>query len=231
MKVRGWRVVLVLLLALSLGFAAPGVAHAQDNAAVAINTKDGSDVIRLAFNIHRTMNDSVDSGNAAVAFASCTDCTTIAVAIQVVFIMSDASVIAPENVAIAINQECTACNTFASAYQFVITTDGPVHFTDEGYKLLADLKKRIRDLLEAGLPLDQLDAQLDALMDELAAILRDHLVSAGPDGSEDIEEEEDVDVETSPTSTETEPSPVETPEPTPEETVTSSPTPEPSPSS
>jgi putative peptide zinc metalloprotease protein len=231
MKVRGWRVVLVLLLALSLGFAAPGVAHAQDNAAVAINTKDGSDVIRLAFNIHRTMSDTVDSGNAAVAFASCTDCTTIAVAIQVVFIMSDASVIAPENVAIAINQECTACNTFASAYQFVITTDGPVHFTAEGYKLLADLKKRIRDLLEAGLPLDQLDAQLDALMDELAAILRDHLVSAGGDGNDDIEEEEDVDVETSPTSTDAEPSPVATPEPTPEETITPSPTPEPSPSS
>lgn len=226
MRLKRWRVAFVLMLALSIGVAAPGVASAQDNAAVAINTKDGSDVIRLAFNVTRTMHDTVDNSNAAVAFASCTDCQTIAVAIQVVLVMSDPSVVTPENVAIAINQECTACETFASAYQFVITTGGPVHFTSEGAGLLADLKKRLRDLLESDLPLAELDAQLDALMDELAGILRDHLVPAGGDDPV-IDEEGDVDVETSPTTPDSEVTPTETPEPTPESSPT--PTPEASP--
>ena len=42
-----------------------------DNAAVAINTRDGSSLFRLAFKIRRVAGDIVDNQNAAVAYARC----------------------------------------------------------------------------------------------------------------------------------------------------------------
>jgi hypothetical protein len=116
-----------------------------DTAAIAINTKDGSDIFRIAFAIKRAMGDVVDNGNAAVAFASCTDCETVAVSIQVVLMMNDPSVVTPTNLAIAINQECTLCVTLASAYQVILTTDGPVRFTPAGLHEIAAIRRGLDD--------------------------------------------------------------------------------------
>jgi hypothetical protein len=66
---------LALLLALLLPLAAPGQARAEDgggdNAAVAINTKDGSSLFKFAFSIKKVLGEVVDNTNAAVAYASC----------------------------------------------------------------------------------------------------------------------------------------------------------------
>ena len=50
----------------------------DDTAAVAVNTKDGSSVFRLAFSIKKVAGDVVDNANAAVAYSSCESCRTIA---------------------------------------------------------------------------------------------------------------------------------------------------------
>jgi putative peptide zinc metalloprotease protein len=97
----------VLVLALAGAGAAPG--HAQDNTAIAINTKDGTDIFKLAFKIVRVNQDIVDQSNAAVAFNSCEECQSIAVAFQVVLIFSDPDVVTSENLALALNYECDAC--------------------------------------------------------------------------------------------------------------------------
>ncbi len=123
-----------------------------DTAAIAINTKDGTDIFRIAFAIKRAMGDVVDNGNAAVAFASCTDCETVAVSIQVVLLMNDPSVVTPTNLAIAINEGCTLCETLASAYQVILTTDGPVRFTAAGYREICGDPSRVA--CDAGRRLD-----------------------------------------------------------------------------
>src|SRR5215210_164304 len=91
---------LALLIAAvaALGAASPAMAQggSGDNAAVAVNTKDGSSVFKLAFDIRRTMSDVVDNGNAAVAYASCEECQTIAIAIQIVLVMGDPEIVTPE---------------------------------------------------------------------------------------------------------------------------------------
>ena len=160
-------------------------AHAgDDNVAIAVNTKDGFDIFRLAFSVRHVTGDVVDSGNAAVAYASCTDCQTIALAIQVVLISgTDSSVVAPENLAIAVNYDCSLCDTLASAYQFILTAEANLHFTAEGNRRLAALRQALRDLGRSGLTGPEIQAKLDALMDELAAILRTELVPAGNGGS------------------------------------------------
>jgi putative peptide zinc metalloprotease protein len=150
-----------------------------DTAAVAINTKDGFDVFRLAFAVKRSMGDVVDTTNAAVAFASCTDCQTVAVSIQVVLMMNDPSVVTPTNLAIAINQECTLCETLASAYQVILTTDGPVHLTPEGSRELAAIRQELLEIRHAGLSIEHIVARLDELMDRFLRVLSDEIVEAG----------------------------------------------------
>jgi putative peptide zinc metalloprotease protein len=160
--------------------AAPATAG-DDTVAIAVNTKDGFDIFKLAFQVRHVTGDTIDSGNAAVAYASCTDCQTVAIAIQVVLISGyDSSTVSPENLAIAINESCSLCDTLASAYQFVLTAEGNLHFTADGNRRLAALRQALRDLGRGDLPVEQIQAKLDTLMDELAAILSTELVPSGP---------------------------------------------------
>lgn len=199
-----------------------------DNVALAVNTKDDSSLIKFAFDVRRVMNGVVDQSNAAVAVSSCEDCLTIAVAIQVVLVTSDPDVVTPENIAIALNTECTACETFASAYQYVFTTGGNVRFTGEGQQQINEIRRAIADLLEQDLDFATLDAELDALVEQLYAVIGTELVPVGPP-----EESEHVESETGST-----PTPSDAAEPTPEpsdgssvapsESPAAEPTPEPS---
>jgi putative peptide zinc metalloprotease protein len=178
------RISLILAAVLcGLTFAAvkPASAHAQDNAAVAINTKDGTSIFRVAFKIARVNKEIVDNSNAAAAWASCTDCEAIAVAFQIVLIFSDPEVATPSNIALAVNWECTACLAFASAFQWVLTTDGPVRFTPAGNLLLAEVRQRLHDLAKMEeLTLEQLLAELEALADIVRDVLANEMVSSSP---------------------------------------------------
>jgi putative peptide zinc metalloprotease protein len=172
-----------VIAALALvGVATPAYAGG-DTTAIAINTKDGFDLFRLAFQIKRATGDVVDNGNAAVAYASCTDCQTIALSIQVVLISGyDSSTVSPENLAIAINESCTLCDTLASAYQFVLTAEGNLHFTAEGNRALAEIRRELLALRKSGLTGAEIQAQVDALMERLVTVLSTELVAAGNSG-------------------------------------------------
>ncbi|MCA1845059.1 MAG: hypothetical protein LC792_18060 [Actinobacteria bacterium] len=175
-----WAVALVGVLLMTPALAAP--AAAQDTGAVAVNTKDGSSVFKFAFSIKRVADDVVDPQNAAVAYASCTGCETVAVSIQVVLVSGDPSVVAPENAAIAINDNCDLCETLAMAYQFVFNTgDEPVHFTQAGKDRLKEVKKAFKELQKSDLPIDQVQAQVQQLAQEVNDVVSNELV-AGPPG-------------------------------------------------
>jgi putative peptide zinc metalloprotease protein len=202
---------------------AGGSSAGGDTAAVAINTKDGFDVFRLAFAVKRSMGDVVDTTNAAVAFASCADCQTVAVSIQVVLMMNDPSVVTPTNLAIAINQGCTLCETLASAYQVILTTDGPVHFTPDGYRELAAIRRELLEIRHAGLSIEEIVARLDELMDRFLRVLSDEIVEAGPPSSPTPS------TTTSPTGTGTGTASPSATTPSPQESPTASPSTSPSP--
>jgi putative peptide zinc metalloprotease protein len=178
----------VLLVAFAGASAAP--AQAQDNTAIAINTKDGTDIFKLAFKIVRVNQEIVDQSNAAVAFNSCEQCQSIAIAFQIILIFSDPDVVTSQNVALAINYECSSCVAFAAAYQWVLTTGGPVKFTPEGKKRLGELRKRLRDLLESDLTIEQLQAELDQIKTEVGDILANELVPAGHKDEDETTTEE-----------------------------------------
>lgn len=153
-------------------------AFAQDTA-VEINTKDGTSVFDLTFKIRRVAGDVVDSTNAAVAVASCEECQTVAIAIQVVLVTGDPSVVSPENLALALNVDCTLCETLASAYQIVLGTGGPVRFTTEGRERIKDIRKRLTELSKSDASITEVQAAVDALVTELKAVLAEELEPVG----------------------------------------------------
>jgi len=62
--------------------ATPEATPRIDNAAIAVNTEDDSSVFEFAFDIRRVMNGIVDQTNVAVAYSSCENCKTVAIAIR-----------------------------------------------------------------------------------------------------------------------------------------------------
>jgi putative peptide zinc metalloprotease protein len=176
----------VVSLVAVVTFAGPAPAQTStvpsgpDNAAVAVNTKDGSSVFKLAFSVKKVSGDTVSPTNTAVAYASCADCRTVAVAIQVVLVESDATTVAPTNLAIAINDQCTDCETLALAYQYVFGTGEPIKLTPEGHRQLAEIRKAFRALQKRDdLTLQQLADAVAVLAARVADVLANETVPKG----------------------------------------------------
>jgi hypothetical protein len=168
-----------LVAAAGLAVAVPGSAAAQDNVAVVVNTHDGLDLFRAAFKIVRTTQDVVDQSNAAVAANSCSDCSSTAIALQIVLIFSDPSEVTSTNLALAYNELCSSCIAIAEAYQWILTTGGVVHFTPDGNRRLAEIYRRLQELRTADLTPEQLQAELDEIKAEIDDILATELEPAG----------------------------------------------------
>jgi putative peptide zinc metalloprotease protein len=179
------RHILILLAAAvasaGLAGASPAVASADggDNTAIAVNTKDGTTLIKVAFAVRHAMGDVVDQSNAAVAYASCTDCTTAAIAVEIVLVEGNPNVVTPTNLALAFNELCSLCVTVADAVQFVEGTGGVVHFDAEGNRILAQIRQELESLKHQTLTLDELQAKIDQITAQIRDVLQNHLVPAG----------------------------------------------------
>ena len=111
--------------------------------------------------------------NEAHAYASCSDCVTVAVAFQVVLIMDDAQVVVPQNLAVAANYECYRCITAAIANQLVLSVqDTP---GEEQLLALAEVWDRLTDFGQniTAYTLAEIAAQLEGFK------ARDHRRSSG----------------------------------------------------
>jgi putative peptide zinc metalloprotease protein len=146
------------------------------NEASAQNTTDGASVFRTAFAVRYDKDGTVDETNTASAVASCLDCRTVALAFQVVLVVGNANVVTPQNVAVAVNDQCQACLTYASATQLVIGVDGLTRLTDTGTR---NVLKAFADIAALRAHLDQLtidqlnDAVQTAKSELLDAFLND----------------------------------------------------------
>jgi putative peptide zinc metalloprotease protein len=170
-----------VLTALPAGL--PIAAHAgDDNGAVAINTKDGKTVWRISMKVTRTSSTVVNTVNLALAYSSCTGCSTYAIAFDVVLDGNNPNVVTPTNVAVAINYQCTDCTSYADATQVIVTGDTPMKFTPQGHKDLADIRHDLNALRHQDYAtLDDLNAGVHALAVRLNYVVANELVPAGDD--------------------------------------------------
>ncbi|MGH2556738.1 MAG: hypothetical protein ACRDHO_13605 [Actinomycetota bacterium] len=150
-----------------------------NNHVAVINRVDGHRRHRAGHSTARVIGDTADNENVAYAYSSCTDCRTVAVATQIVLVMSDAHVVTTKNLGIAINENCRSCQTMAGAYQYVVSTHGIVHFTPQGAVRLAELRNQITVLARSAAPFPELVAQIDPLVAEMWQVVDNELVKAG----------------------------------------------------
>ena len=207
-----------------------------ENAAVAINTADRSLVFRLALDLRLITDGVVDATNLAVAQASCVECRTVAIAVQIVIAIGDARVRGATNEAISLNAACPACETLAYAYQLVFGRDEPVRLTEEGRNRLAAVIAALTIVGTSDAPIALVSDQVDVLMGELREVVATELVpvdvpdAAAPEPTATPSREPTATTSPQPTATSSpEPTTTSSPEPTatssPEPTTTSSPEP------
>ena len=140
------RLAFALLVALALTMV-PSPAAAvggPSNIVIATNHTDARLTIRANAQVTREPGMVAAPQNFAFASASCADCQTIAVALQLNFAGRDARYIAPQNVAVATNDECSNCTTIALAYQVFLTVDDPTAMPDGVRDVMQDFDAELR---------------------------------------------------------------------------------------
>lgn len=124
--------------------------------------------------------DSAQSTNLALAHGTdCTGCRTGAAALQAVFLTGSPSTAAPENAAVAVNTSCTDCTTFALAYQYVVSPNVPVSLGPQGRQALLDIQARANAAVARDAGVGQIRGDLDALFEEMKAVVDAELRVAG----------------------------------------------------
>jgi hypothetical protein len=93
-------------------------------------------------------------------------------------IIRDVDVIVPANAAVAVNVDCQSCQTAAFAYQYVLTTGGPVHLSPAGHVAVSSIRAEARALAASDLSFPALEEQLDALAARFKSVIDEELVGA-----------------------------------------------------
>ena len=122
------------------GFPAAG---GGNNIVQVINHADGHFRVDGNIKLNQIPGPNAGPKNVAFAYSSCTDCQTMAVALEINLISTSARNIQPLNQAVAVNYRCTSCVTYARAIQYDIQVDDP-----------HQVRSDVRDLMQ------QMDATL-----------------------------------------------------------------------
>jgi hypothetical protein len=138
--------------------------------------------------------DNLQSANVARGESTdCTDCRTVAVAVQAVLVKGSPQIAEPKNVAIAINQGCLRCTTYAFAYQYVVTTEDRVRLTWRGRARVSVLRDEIDTVAHSDLSPDDLNARLNALAADFRTAIDTDLARQDEDIEDrDIDRDRDV---------------------------------------
>jgi putative peptide zinc metalloprotease protein len=146
---------------------------------VASNSTDGRNVFALSLKIVQTDASTVDATNAAVAVASCADCQTVAIALEGVLVIGNPDTFDPTNIALAINSDCTNCQTLATAYQQVVQYDTKVRITGAGRREIADIRQDLNSLRNSGLDILAIQKRVDTDAGRFLAVLQNDVVPVG----------------------------------------------------
>jgi putative peptide zinc metalloprotease protein len=159
-------------------FAGAGVEPRANNIVPVVNMNGGEDV-RDSVAVATNPAPRVANVNSATAFASCVDCRTVVVAVQILLIGTHVTDFQPANSAVAVNYLCTRCATFAYASQVVVSAPDEFRVGQAAMQQLDTIGDEIGAAARSHVAFDQLSAQLDALVDELCTVVNAELTSAG----------------------------------------------------
>jgi hypothetical protein len=111
-----------------------------------------------------TGNTAVTNGNLAYSHSvNCTGCTTITVAVQAVLIEGSPTDIEPQNAAVAFNESCNSCQTFAYAHQYVFSPHHTVRINGDTRERLANIQRGIDWVANSNTDFATMSSRLDQL--------------------------------------------------------------------
>jgi putative peptide zinc metalloprotease protein len=116
------------------------------NEVIVHNQSDGKLLMRGRVDLEHLPGRSVAPENYAEAVGSCVRCQTLAVALQIDLISRNATTIAPQNAAVALNLHCTGCFTSARALQYVIQVDDPTEVPERATELVQTMNRELRSV-------------------------------------------------------------------------------------
>ena len=201
------------------GFPAAG---GGNNIVQIINHADGHFRMDGKVKLNQIPGPNAGPKNEAFAYSSCTNCDTMAVALEINLISTSARNIQPFNKAFAVNYQCTNCVTYARAIQYDIQVADPTQVPSDVRELMRQMNATMDHIKTSHESFLQALADVNAVIGEfnqLGMYLTDK-----------------QDMATDPTTLGASPMPVETPSPyasattTDSGTPTASPSPQPSPS-
>ena len=184
--------VLAFFTAVSLLGAAPaaadGVNWTHTNIVSATNNSSASPVVRTgtAFALDQE-GEAVTDSNVAYAYSyDCTGCRTVAVAVQIVVVEGSPSNYQPENGAVAVNDNCQLCQTFAYANQYVIqTTKVRLSKVDDStVGQVLNIQSQISQVAHSNADFPTMSSQLDQLSLNLYNVVYQFLQRHGDGGHE-----------------------------------------------
>jgi len=161
-----------------------------DNVVIVHNHPDGATRARSRAAVSINHTETVANQNYAEAYSSCTGCRTVAAAVQVVLVEGNPSTFVPANAAVAVNDECHFCQTFAFARQFVISTDGEASLSEDAREQISDLNGQVAAVVASDEPFAQMNDDLDSLAVQIDTVAVNDLQRAGRHA--DVEDHRDV---------------------------------------
>lgn len=186
------RAAAVVGVAVPLVLVAPGQAFADgggadgggaNNIVTVVNHDNGSTRIEGHAAVAVDEGPSVANRNIAQARASCVGCRTEAAAIQVVVVVGSPDRVAPQNEALALNQGCQSCQTFAYARQVLVYAS---HRVDLGQteRQVHQVDAQVAQELASGQAFGQMASGLDSLAAQLVADVQQAIQEGGPPGQQ-----------------------------------------------
>jgi uncharacterized membrane protein len=142
------------------------------NIVIVMNRGDGKFVVRANIQVNREPGPNVQPANVAIATSSCTDCQTLAVALQLNVASASAAIVAPQNAAVATNAGCLRCYTVARAVQYLFTVPDPVAGPPPAADAdLRALDRTLRDIAgDPTLTLDDAEARINGVIARFQSI-------------------------------------------------------------
>lgn len=150
------------------------------------NKNDGKFRLKGKIQVNRIPGDNAQPTNDAEAYASCTNCETFAVALQVDLISRTATTIAPQNVAIAVNVQCSHCYTVARAVQYVIQVDDPAQMPDDVRALVNQMQDQLKAAAQdKDATAAQTEARVDAVIAQFTQFAQNLYTQRGQENQDD----------------------------------------------
>jgi hypothetical protein len=157
------------------------------------NRTDGRLRMRGKVELNTIRGDDVTPFNLAEARATCVECQTFSIALQLNVYEREAQTLLPENRGVAENEHCTGCVTVARAVQYVIPADEPNHVPDRAESLIRELERELRRIhsesnrISAAEANDRIQKVLDQFNDLGQSMLSAAAVQTDENGEDDSE--------------------------------------------